>query len=193
MPFCAPLFRLTVTHRRMLEWVTFAQTAYRRHSGWRPLVFQLTGSFALVALVVAGIEWRAPESLGWPRPLALWGFSPLIARWASHASSARPHREVAPEDRDALRLAARRTWLYFEAFVTVEDTGCRRTISRRDPQLFVARRTSPTNIGVSSMRHPGGTGFRLDRGSRKLWSGWRIRLASMQKLSRYRGHFLNSV
>ena len=185
------LFRLAITHRRMLEWVTFAQTAYRRHSGWRPLVFQLAGSFTLVALVVAGIEWRAPENLGLAAPfLALWGFSPLIARWASHAPTARPHREVAPEDRDALRLAARRTWLYFEAFVTVEDNCLPPDNFQEDPQPFLARRTSPTNIGVYLCAILAARDFGWIGAAESL-ERLENTLAAMQKLSRYRGHFLN--
>ena len=172
------LFRLFISRKRMLEWVTFAQTAYARNAGWRPLAFQLGGAFALVAAVTAGILTRAPDNLGIAAPfLALWGFSPLIARWASHTPRSRPHREMQPDDREALRLAARRTWLYFEAFVTAEDNWLPPDNFQEDPQPVVARRTSPTisaSISAPCWRRATSAGSAPPR----RWSGWRTRWGS---------------
>jgi cyclic beta-1,2-glucan synthetase len=185
------LFRVAISRKRMLEWVTFAQTAYRRDGRLRALLFQLVGAFALVIVVAFTMVLRAPENLVLSTPfLVLWGFSPLIARWASHAPPARPRRPVRAEDRQALRLAARRTWTYFETFVTAEDNWLPPDNFQETPHPVVAHRTSPTNIGaylcaVLAARDFGwiGTADCLER--------LRNSLGTMEKLHRYRGHFLN--
>ncbi len=185
------LFRLMISRRRMLEWMTFAQTAYRRDGGLAPLLFQLCGALALAAAVGAVTLWRAPQNLVLAAPfLALWSLSPLIARWASHVPPARPHREVRIADRQALRLAARRTWRYFERHVTAQDNWLPPDNFQEDPQPVLARRTSPTNIGaylctVLAARDFGwiGTAECLER----LESS----LVTMGRMQRYRGHFFN--
>jgi len=185
------LIRVVITRRRMLEWITYAQSAYSRQSSLRALVLQLAGALAMVVVVVTLILLRAPQNLVKATPfLMLWGLSPLIARWASHAPAREPHRDLAPEVRDALRLAARRTWQFFEAFVTAEDHWLPPDNFQEDPQPLVAHRTSPTNIGiylnaVLAARDLGwiGTEECLERLENTL--------AAMERLVRYRGHFLN--
>ncbi len=185
------LVRLAVTRKRLLEWVTYAQTVYSRQSGLQALALQLAGAAAMVAAVVTLILLRAPHNLIKAAPfLALWGLSPLVARWASHAPAHEPHRELDAEDREALRLAARRTWQFFEAFVRAEDNFLPPDNFQEDPQPLVARRTSPTNIGVYlnailAARDLGwiGTDECLERLEQTL--------AAMGRLVRYRGHFLN--
>ena len=55
---------------------------------------------------------------------------------------------VGATDRHALRLVARRTWRYFETFVTTTDHMLPPDNFQEDPQPTVAHRTSPTNIGL---------------------------------------------
>ena len=55
---------------------------------------------------------------------------------------------MSQSDRDALRLAARRTWIFFERFVTAEDNWLPPDNFQEDPKADVAHRTSPTNIGL---------------------------------------------
>ena len=185
------LIRVAITRRRMLEWVTYAQSVYSRQSNLQALALQLAGALTMVAVVVALIAMRAPQNLIKAAPfLALWGLSPLVARWASHAPAREPHRDLAPEDRDALRQAARRTWLFFEAFVTAEDNWLPPDNFQEDPQPVVAHRTSPTNIGVYlnailAARDLGWTG--TDECLERLENSF----ATMERLVRYRGHFLN--
>jgi cyclic beta-1,2-glucan synthetase len=185
------LVRLVVTRRRMLEWVTYAQTVYSRQSNLQALTLQLMGAFAMVAVAAAAILWRAPQNLVKAAPFfLLWGFSPVIARWASYAPAQEPHRALEVEDRDALRLAARRTWQFFEAFVTAEDHWLPPDNFQEDPQPLVARRTSPTNIGVylNAVLAAHDLGW---IGDAECLERLENTLATMQRLVRYRGHFLN--
>ncbi len=51
-------------------------------------------------------------------------------------------------DAAELRLIARRTWRYFETFVTAADNMLPPDNFQEEPRPVVARRTSPTNIGL---------------------------------------------
>ena len=55
---------------------------------------------------------------------------------------------VSAADAQALRLIARRTWRFFETFVTAEDHMLPPDNFQEDPKPVVAHRTSPTNIGL---------------------------------------------
>src|SRR5690606_10993016 len=116
------LFRLLVSHRNLLEWITAAQASlgarldvagfYRRMIGGvvttvvAALVVHLTGSDAV---------WIAVPFL------ALWMASPAIALWISRPPRAAGELPVSAADEISLRLIARRTWRFFETFVTPDD------------------------------------------------------------------------
>ena len=185
------MFRLFVSRRNLLQWVTFAQSAYSRRAGWGSTILQLTGSVAFVLGASALIGWRTMDNL-WPAApfMALWGFSPVMARWASQSPRVEPHLEMSDADRKALRVAARRTWTFFETFVTAQDNMLPPDNFQEDPTALVAHRTSPTNIGgylcsVLAAHDRGwiGTLEAVDR--------LEASFASLQKLERFRGHFLN--
>ncbi len=55
---------------------------------------------------------------------------------------------VSAADARALRLVARRTWRFFETFVTAADHMLPPDNFQEDPQPVVAHRTSPTNLGL---------------------------------------------
>ncbi len=143
------VFRLFISRKKLLEWVTFAQTAYGRHGTRKELALQLGGSvsFAIAAMssVVMGV--RADLLIAWPF-LLLWAASPLMARWASIAPRVEPHLDIPRDDTLALRLAARQTWSFFEKFVNAEENHLPPDNFQETPKGEVAHRTSPTNIGL---------------------------------------------
>jgi len=185
------LFRLAVSKKNLLEWVTFAQSAYGRRGSWRGLTLQLAGSFAFTGAVVACLAVLEPENLWTAGPLLLlWAVSPIVARWASAAPELEPHLDISESDTLALRLAARRTWSFFEKFVTVNENHLPPDNFQEKPKGEVAHRTSPTNIGlylnVVLAAHDFGWIGTLEAVERLEQT-----LATLQKMERYRGHFLN--
>ena len=93
-------------------------------------------------------------------------------------------------DARALRLIARRTWRFFETFVTPADQMLPPDNFQEDPAPILAHRTSPTNLGlyllsVVSARDFGWTGT-IDAVERL-----EATLSSMSRLARFRGHFYN--
>ena len=87
-------------------------------------------------------------------------------------------------------MSARRTWRFFETFVTPADNMLPPDNFQEDPAPVVARRTSPTNIGLYLLSavaaHDFGWAGLLDTVERL-----EATLATMTRLPRFRGHFYN--
>jgi cyclic beta-1,2-glucan synthetase len=185
------LFRLFFHRRRMLQWVTSAQLDDALQFDSRSLVVQITASVVFAACVAILIYSVDQRTLPIAAPFAaLWVLSPLVARWASLPPQASGHLSVTRADELALRLIARRTWRFFEKFVTAESNMLPPDNFQQDPKPIVANRTSPTNLGlyllsIVAARDFGWLGL-LDAVERL-----EATFASMGKLERFRGHFFN--
>jgi cyclic beta-1,2-glucan synthetase len=185
------LFRLFIRRRHLLEWVTAAQTSDDSRFDLRTLGWQITaslGSAGVVAVLFYSLGLRS-----WPiaAPLVfLWALSPLVARWASLPPLATGHLSVTPADALALRLVARRTWRFFEKFVTAEDNMLPPDNFQEDPKPVIAHRTSPTNLGLYllSVVAARDFGWLGTLGTLERLEGT---FATMAKLERFRGHFYN--
>jgi cyclic beta-1,2-glucan synthetase len=185
------LFRLFVSHRNLLEWVTAAHANLSPRLRLSGFMRRMAGAYAIAAVGAAVIWFSGGRA--WPvaAPFLLaWLASPAIALWASISPLVADCIPVSDADGNALRLVARRTWRYFETFVTAADHMLPPDNFQEDPKPVLAHRTSPTNLGlyllsVASARDFGwiGTGEALER--------IEATLATMEKLERFRGHFYN--
>ncbi|HVU20385.1 MAG TPA: protein ndvB, partial [Rhizomicrobium sp.] len=185
------LMRLFVHRKRLLQWVTAAQARRNATFDSRDLVTQLVASLAFAGAVAVAIALAGHDSWPLATPFAaLWVLSPVIARWASLPPLADGHLSIAPDDVQGLRLIARRTWSFFEKFVTPQDNSLPPDNFQETPEPVLAHRTSPTNIGlylltVVAARDFGwlGTLDALDR--------LEATMASMDKMERHCGHLYN--
>ena len=184
------LWRMTVSHRHMLEWVTAAQAhshidlslggAYRRMGGAPSLA---VAAGAIVALVhPAALVLAAPF-------ITAWLASPAVARWISTPlPGARPE----PLSRDVewmLRSTARQTWHYFERYVTAEDNWLPPDNFQEDPPQ-TAHRTSPTNIGLYMLAAISARDFGWI-GTVELTERLEDTFGTLDKLQTFRGHLYN--
>ncbi|WP_258400888.1 glucoamylase family protein, partial [Burkholderia multivorans] len=189
------LFRVAISRRHLLEWTTAAAAGARDRRTLAPTYLQMRGGVTLALLVAAAslmAGWRFDRHTGWLAvPFVLvWLAAPAIAYWLSRAPRSAGELPVAPHDARQLRRDARRTWRYFETFVTADDQMLPLDNFQEDPKPVVAHRTSPTNIGLYllsavSAREFGWLGT-LDAVSRL-----EATVATMRLMSRYRGHFYN--
>ena len=185
------LFRIFVRRRRMLQWVTSAQVDDALQFDSRSLFVQIAASVAFAVCVAILIDVVDQPTLPIAAPFAaLWVLSPLVARWASLPPVASGHLTVARADELTLRLVARRTWRFFEKFVTAEGNMLPPDNFQQEPKPVVANRTSPTNLGlyllsIVAARDFGWIGVQDAAG--RLESTF----ATMGKLERFRGHFFN--
>ena len=184
-------WRLAVTRRHLLEWMTAAQAG----SGARPTVIgqylrMLPG--VVLALSACGAAWLINPAA---RPLVLvfgiaWLGAPAIARAISLPRLRKPTADLSHAQARQLRLIARRTWRYFETFVTAQENFLPPDNFQEIPKPAIATRTSPTNIGLYLLS----TVAAHDMG----WIGQRAALQRMkdtlqtiERMPRYRGHLHN--
>lgn len=185
------LWRLTVSRRHLLEWTTAASASAAPRPGWRGFLGAMAPG-TLLGLSAAGLAGlAAPAALPLILPFAaLWLAAPLIAFRVSQPSRAQPDAALTPQDAQELRLIARRTWHYFETFVTPEDSHLPPDNFQEQPHPTLAHRTSPTNMGLYLLSAV--TACDLGWiGLRQAASRIVATLGTMQALPRVKGHFYN--
>ena len=185
------LTRLFVTRRQLLDWTTAAQSRRQSRLSLGSYVRRMRGGVLIAGAVTLVLLLRAPENLWIALPwLLLWGTAPVLARYISIPLNDRSGPPLSQEDATALRLVARRTWRFFEQFVTAEDHFLPPDNFQETPVPVVAQRTSPTNIGMyllsAAVAYDFGWVGLLD------WIGrLEATMKSLQGLERHRGHFFN--
>ena len=106
------------------------------------------------ALVIAAAIVLIALAFGqgtWPLAVlfaSVWIASPAIALRISKAPQLAGYLPVTEDTAQFLRLTARRTWRYFETFVTPADNHLPPDNFQETPAPIVAHRTSPTNLGL---------------------------------------------
>ncbi|MEP0548892.1 MAG: glucoamylase family protein [Rhodothermales bacterium] len=179
------LWRMFVSRRRLLEWVT-AQQAEQRSGRAPGLWFSvLWGGLVLIVLsFVNPLAWVVALPF-----VAAW----VAAPWVADAIS-RPVKETAyvlsDAERARLRLVARRTWRYFDAFVGPADRWLAPDNFQEQPFRGVARRTSPTNLGLALLAAQAAHDFGyLSRSA--LLDRLAHQLSAIDELERHAGHLYN--
>ncbi len=186
------LVRMTISHKRLLQWTTAAHTAriFGRRTKIGLLWRQMGAGPVLAVMVAAALSLLRPLMLVLASPILLgWLLSPQIAAWISKPVE-EDRKELSHSERRRLRRMVRRTWLYFESFVGPEDHWLPPDHFQEEPRGVVARRTSPTNIGLMLVS----TLVAYDMGYigvMELVLRTSDALDSMDELEKYRGHLLN--
>lgn len=185
------LYRLFVSRKMMLEWRTAASIQgsaqgspadYYRQMWHAPVV-------ALLALFLAALPEDNAFLIGLPF-VVLWVLSPLVAWYVSQSAETEDQLFVPEPVSVELRKISRRTWRYYETFVTEEQHFLPPDNFQERPEPIIAARTSPTNIGVYllstvSARHFGWISFTetVERIENTL--------ATVEKMDKHRGHLFN--
>jgi cyclic beta-1,2-glucan synthetase len=185
------LFRLGVSRRNLLEWITAAQANLAPHLSAGRAYGRMWGGIVL-ASAVAMLVGRLHPAAGWLAApfVLLWLAAPAIAAWISASPPVAGRLTVTSAEAKALRLIARRTWRYFETFVTAADHMLPPDNFQEDPQPVIAHRTSPTNIGIYLLSAVSARDFGWAATIETL-ERLEATLATLQRLERFRGHFYN--
>ncbi len=184
------LWRMSVTRRHLLQWVASSEVDRRTSSSFAATLRAMWFAPLVAAASIGVLIARNPHALtATAAVLLLWFVSPLIAWWVSRPAE-RVTQALTSEEQDFLRDVARRTWAFFERFVTEDDHWLPPDNFQATPATAVAHRTSPTNIGFALLAnltaHDFGyatAGTVVDR-TRKTF-------ATLQQLSSEFGHFYN--
>ena len=182
--------RVLFTRKKLLEWRTAreAQRSAANSLATSYLAMIAAPISALLAGCALWIEQRS--SLVFAAPiLTAWLIAPALAAWLS---------QPAREEEQALSLGqvlflrrvARRTWRFFDEFVTAEDNFLPPDNQQEDPPQGLAHRTSPTNIGLALTANLAAYDFGyLSVGEVLARCGQTI--TTLERMQRHRGHFYN--
>ncbi|WP_341916386.1 glucoamylase family protein [Ferrovibrio terrae] len=185
------LARLLVTRRHLLEWMTAAEAAGRPRPNLHGFYRKMRGGLLFSLVLAGGVLALAPSS--WPLVLPvmlLWLAAPAIALWVSRSPTVLQHLTVTDAEARDLRLIARRTWRYFEVFVSPTENMLPPDNVQEDPKQAIAHRTSPTNIGLYLLSAVAARDFGW-AGTIETVERLEAAISSLHKLQRFRGHFLN--
>jgi cellobiose phosphorylase len=182
------LWRMLVSRRHLLQWAPSSEVERGLGAGGelRAMVFA-----PLFAIATGIALWQVnPPALWVALPiLVLWLGSPLLMSWLGEAPPRRRARLSADQVAFLGRLS-RRTWAFFETWIRPEDHWLPPDNIQEHPVLVVARRTSPTNIGLSLLANVAAYDFGYLQVGAVMQRCQRV-LATMESMARHRGHFLN--
>jgi cyclic beta-1,2-glucan glucanotransferase len=185
------LVRLFATRRHLLEWTTAAQSSGSPRLDWHGFYRQMAGGTSLGLVMAGAAVVYAPSS--WPLALPfalLWLTAPALALWASRSQPVAQRLVISAADARDLRLTARRTWRFFETFVTPSENMLPPDNFQEDPKPVVAHRTSPTNMGLYLLSALAARDFGW-AGTTQTVERLEATFDTMQKLQRFKGHFFN--
>jgi len=201
-------WRVLVSHQQLLEWSIFNnESRERRQQGAtarQPYASISNGNNDTIVAAFRSM-WIAPlmaisvvtigamsgsHVVAAVLPFAaLWLVAPLVCWWLSKPL-VYDQNELSTDQLLFLRRIARKTWAFFDNFVTAKDHWLPPDNYQEDPGPVLAHRTSPTNIGLSLLANVSATDFGfisvgalLERSANTF--------ASLDRLESYHGQFFN--
>jgi cyclic beta-1,2-glucan synthetase len=184
------LVRMCVTRRRLLQWKSSAESESGREADRSGFYAAMWVAPAVSLLGVAiWLHFQAAEGV-WMIPLFIaWLAAPWMA-WKISQPIASAPMDLSGDQLIFLGRVARRTWRFFETFVTAEENWLPPDNYQEEPVAKIASRTSPTNMGLALLANLSARDFGyLSLGG--LIERTRNALATMRRLERHRGHFYN--
>ncbi|MBQ2263577.1 MAG: glycosyl transferase [Loktanella sp.] len=189
--FLRSFIRLTMTRKHLLQWVTAAASGAGTRPGFWAQYARMTGG-VLLGLCTCGLA-LALNPAAWLVIVAfalLWLAAPALAYHVSRPMAAMVKQPLQEAEAQHLRLVARRTWRYFETFVTEADNYLPPDNFQEIPVPKVFHRTSPTNIGLYLLS----TTVARDMGwisQAEALTRIEQTLHTIMRMPRFRGHLYN--
>ncbi|AMJ94365.1 hypothetical protein AVL56_08640 [Alteromonas stellipolaris] len=184
------LLRMALTQNHLLQWVS-SDEIERTHKPSLVNYYKLMSTSVSLVLVVSITALLYSFSYFFTTLpfVLLWLLAPAMA-WLLSQPNVRPYLHLSENRQTTLRLIARRTWRFFDEFVTPNDNMLPPDNFQQLPEAKTAHRTSPTNIGlyllsVASAKDFGWIG--LVEATEKLEKT----LETVGHLEKYEGHLLN--
>lgn len=179
------LYRLFVSKKKMLEWVTAADLEQKLDGSVKR--YYLT----MKTCVIFGVGIFFSQTLFGGLVGILWLFAPLLAWYLSKPlPKTKATAGITEADTDALMEDAWRIWQFYARFVTALDHDLPPDNVQFDPVYNVAHRTSPTNIGFYLLC----TVAAKDMGiinKEEMEARIERTVASLEKMEKWNGHLYN--
>lgn len=184
------LWRLLFSHKHLMEWNLAGRAdIIEKHPVIETLKTMWVSPLAAV-LIFCSLLILNPVILIVALPvLLIWFVSPLVAWWISLAPDSRKEKLTDNQIR-FLRELARKTWSFFETFVSHDDNWLPPDNFQEDPASTIAHRTSPTNMGLALLANLSAFDFGYIHAGQLIERTGNA-LLTMGRLERFKGHFYN--
>lgn len=184
------LWRTAFSRKHLLEWTPSSEVARIPHNDLSGTLRKMWIAPAAAIGVIVLLLIHHPIALFTALPvLLLWLSSPLLVWWLSLPLE-RAQASLSTSQQQFLRQLSRRTWGFFEAFVTEEENWLPPDNFQEHPVPVVAHRTSPTNIGLALLANLSAYDFGYVVAGQTL-SRTANTLRTLRRLERHHGHFYN--
>jgi len=182
--------RTVFTRRHLLQWTPSGDLEHASIGTLAGAYRSMWAGPALAVTIAVLLIRDHPQALPLAAPiLLLWIVSPWLAWWLSRPLP-REQPRLEPAQRAFLRMVARRTWGFFEHVIGEADHWLPPDNVQENPDVVVAHRTSPTNIGMALLANLAAHDFGyLSTG--RLLERTALTFATLQRMQRHRGHFFN--
>lgn len=184
------LWRLFFSHKQLLEWNPSSEAERKTRVGLGGSYREMWVAPALAILAALLTIVNNPIGLFVALPvLGLWFASPLITWWLSLPIT-RKEAKLSADQTRYLRKLARKTWAFFDTFVTAEDHWLPPDNYQEQPAAKLAHRTSPTNIGLSLLANLTAFDFGMITAGQVIERTSNT-FSTMEIMERFQGHFYN--
>ena len=183
------LWRVIVSKKHLLQWSPSSDTERNSPKTLKGNIWAMKGIMFIAAGTMVGV-WLQPQALTPAAPfIIVWTVSPLVAWWLSRP---RQKKEFSPSgaQKRFLCQTSRKIWAFFDHYVNEENNWLPPDNVQEQPDLVVAHRTSPTNIGLSLLVHLSAHDFRY-LSTKRLLERLDNTITTMFQMERFRKHFYN--
>ncbi|CDF58408.1 Cyclic beta-1,2-glucan synthase [Thermobrachium celere DSM 8682] len=184
------IYRVYVSHKNLLEWVTAADVEKNTKNDLRSYVKLMVPSASVLSILALLSILLNKYNYIYALPLVIiWISSPL---WAYKLSQPEIKTLYQPSDEDIklIRNIAIKTWKFYEDIFNEENNYLPVDNIQEVPTLKIAHRTSPTNIGflILSMCCAVDLGYIT---LKKFADMLNKTLSTIEKLDKWNGHLYN--
>jgi cyclic beta-1,2-glucan synthetase len=184
------LWRMLVTKKKLLEWNPSSIAGQNNSTGLTASYFSMWIEPFISLILLAVLLLFLPLKLIIAGPiLLLWFLAPAIT-WFASKPLEKQEAILSDEQHIFLKKIARKTWAFFEHFVTLQDNWLPPDNFQEQPVAQLAHRTSPTNIGLALLSNLTAYDFGYIT-TIKLLERTTNTVNSLLKMERFNGHFYN--
>ena len=182
-------WRMIISKKKLLQWTPSAASRNRRNNILSAYSKMWITPFLATTVTCFLVYVNAPTLYVAAPILLLWFLAPALA-WRLSKEETEKKPDLSRAQNSFLHKAARKTWSYFEEFVTAKDNWLPPDNFQQHPLPVIAHRTSPTNMGLSLLASLAAWDFGYITG-KEMAERCNNTMQTMLRLEQFNGHFYN--
>ena len=183
------LYRITISHKHLLEWTTSEEAERLSKTSLISYNTQMLSNIIIaIATFIVGFYLKSIFTiiLG-----IIWIITPTLMWYISRPTKRLEKIQTLKQDEKQFLLdVAKRTWLFFETFLTEENNYLITDNYQEDRKEKIVKRTSSTNIGLSTLAVISAYDFNFIKFEKCIELLEKI-LSTILSLPKWNGHLYN--